>query len=810
MNTGFLHVFHDAADDDLTGVIADGVHVDLGGVLEESIDQHRTFGGQATLLAQTAETRQFGHGPGEVIAIVDDLHGPTAQYVTGSHQHREADTVDDVERLLQVDGRATRRLRDVQRRAQRVPLLAVLGEIDGRRRGSRDQLDGDLARQLQRCLATQRHDHLRGATTGGGGLGGDDVEHVLLRERLEVETIAGVVIRRHRLGVAVHHHRLEAGVAQGERRVHAAVVELDSLTDAIRARTQDDDALTIRRANLVLVLVGGIVIRSLGGELGRARVHGLVRGDDPGDLASRANCCFVDTPEMGQLGVTEAQPLHPTPRRARHRTGRLVGHGGALFHDHRHLVEEPRIDPTRVVDAIDRYATAQQLADLEDALGRGDAHRCQQFVVGHRGQLALGRITAETRATLLQRTQRLLQALGEGAPDRHDLAHALHLRAQHSAGAGQLLEGPARDLGDDVVDGGFETGRSGTRDVVGDFVERVSDRQLRGDLGDREAGGLGGQGTAARDARVHLDDDLITGERIHGELHVRAPGLHAHATDAGEGRVAHALVLHVAEGLRGRHGDGVAGVHAHRIEVLDRADDHAVVGAVAHHLEFVFLPTGDALLDEDLVDRTGRQTVGRQDRELLGGRGDSGAATTEDVRGPDDGGQSDRLDDLHGFVHGVRDATGRNRQADLQHGLLELVAILGGGDGLGVGADEFGGSRHSDQAALEQGHGGVQTGLAAQRGQNGIGLLAFDDARHHFPRERFDVGAVGEIGVGHDGRRIRVGQDDAITLFLQHATGLGTRVVELARLPDDDGAGADDEDRREVGALGHLRCSRSS
>ena len=55
------------------------------------------------------------------------------------------------------------------------------------------------------------------------------------------------------------------------------------------------------------------------------------------------------------------------------------------------------------------------------------------------------------------------------------------------------------------------------------------------------------------------------------------------------------------ERLRGGDGDAVAGVDAHRVEVLDRADDHGVVGAVAHHLHLELFPADDALLDEDRV-----------------------------------------------------------------------------------------------------------------------------------------------------------------------------------------------------------------
>ena len=51
----------------------------------------------------------------------------------------------------------------------------------------------------------------------------------------------------------------------------------------------------------------------------------------------------------------------------------------------------------------------------------------------------------------------------------------------------------------------------------------------------------------ARDARVHLDQDLAAGARVDGELHVRAAGLDADRADARERRVAHPLVLAVGQ-----------------------------------------------------------------------------------------------------------------------------------------------------------------------------------------------------------------------------------------------------------------------
>ena len=83
-------------------------------------------------------------------------------------------------------------------------------------------------RELQRRLTAELDDHaLRLLDLA-------DPEHVLERQRLEVEPVGGVVVGRDRLRVAVDHHRVASGLAHGLGGVHAAVVELDPLADAIR------------------------------------------------------------------------------------------------------------------------------------------------------------------------------------------------------------------------------------------------------------------------------------------------------------------------------------------------------------------------------------------------------------------------------------------------------------------------------------------------------------------------------------------------------------------------------------------------
>src|SRR5205807_6404230 len=105
----------------------------------------------------------------------------------------------------------------------------------------------------------------------------------------------------------------------------------------------------------------------------------------------------------------------------------------------------------------------------------------------------------------------------------------------------------------------------------------------------------------------------------------------------------------------------------------------------------------------------------------------------------------------------------------------------------------------------------IQSRLPANRRQNSESgarrklALETNDFFQVLARERLDVSAVGNLGIGHDSRRIRVGEHHFVALGLERFAGLRARVVELRRLPDDDGPGAEDQDLRDVVATGHVR-----
>ena len=150
------------------------------------------------------------------------------------------------------------------------------------------------------------------------------------------------------------------------------------------------------------------------------------------------------------------------------------------------------------------------------------------------------------------------------------------------------------------------------------------------------------------------------------------------------------------------------------------------------------------------------------------------------------------------------DRAARHLQPGALHRLAEEVAVLGAGDGVVVGADEL------DPEALErpvlvQRLGQVQRRLAAERRQQGVGALALDDLRQRPGQQRLDVGDVGELGVGHDRRRVGVDEDDLVALLLEDLARLHAGVVELGRLADDDRPRAEDEDLVQVVPTRHGR-----
>ena len=163
----------------------------------------------------------------EVVGVVDDLHRAAAEHVRRPHEHRVT------RRRRARRSRALRRRRIAvppggcgmpRRSHERVELFAVLGEVDRRGWGAEHWNAGplQLVRQLQaasgrRARRSRRRSRPRPASAAARKPFAD-VHHVFGRERFEEQSVTRVVVGRHRLGVAIDHHRLVAGIGERERR----------------------------------------------------------------------------------------------------------------------------------------------------------------------------------------------------------------------------------------------------------------------------------------------------------------------------------------------------------------------------------------------------------------------------------------------------------------------------------------------------------------------------------------------------------------------------------------------------------------
>ncbi len=293
---------------------------------------------------------------------------------------------------------------------------------------------------------------------------------------------------------------------------------------------------------------------------------------------------------------------------------------------------------------------------------------------------------------------------------------------------------------------------------------------------------------------------------MHGELHVAAAGIHPDLAQHGDAGIAHDLVFLVGQRQSRGDGDAVAGMHAHRVDIFNGADDDAVVRLVAHHFHLIFFPAQHALVDHHFTDRRRIEAGSHDHLEFFVVISDAAAAAPHGEAGTDDGRQAGDFFRRAGLVQRFDDAVLRHFQADAGHRVTEQQTVFRFIDALKLGADHLD-IVFFECAGFRQRLGAVQRRLAAHGGQQRIGPLLGDDFFNVFRGDWLDVSRIGQIGIGHNGGRVAVHQDDTVAFRLQRFHGLGAGVIELTCLADDDGASADDEDALNVSTLRHYAAA---
>jgi hypothetical protein len=149
--------------------------------------------------------------------------------------------------------------------------------------------------------------------------------------------------------------------------VHAAVVELDALSDAVRAAAEDDDLLRRSGVRLVRLFEGAIHVRRVRLELGGTGIDSFVRGDQAVLETALTHHLLVDAVDGGDIRVAETGTLH--------RAQQVRGHLAELAEprhfpqlvDVAELLQEPAVDLRQLVQRLDAPAAAQSAEERPHA-----------------------------------------------------------------------------------------------------------------------------------------------------------------------------------------------------------------------------------------------------------------------------------------------------------------------------------------------------------------------------------------------------------------------------------------------------------
>ena len=724
----------------------------------------------------------------QALFVRHDLHRTAAQHVARANEHRIAYPRRRAHARFDVGHRFGFGLGDAQLLHDFLEAAAVLGVADRLAVGADDGYSQRRQRfgQVDGRLPAQRHHN------GLGTFQPDDVHHVLHRQRLEVELIAGRVVRRHGFRVVVDDDRFVARFAYRPDGMHRRIVEFHALPDPDGSRTQHHDFLLVADHRFVFLLVGRVEIGHVRRKFARAGVYHLVDRENAVLLAQAEHLLLRKAPQLPDVFVAETHALGVAQGL---RVARIRPHNVLELDDVLEFFEEEHVDFRVVVYQHQVDAAADELRyGVQTVVGAG-ADVFQQAV----GRPAVEFPVVDVADARFQRAYRLEQRFLHRTAHGHHFARGFHLRPQHVRRVRELVEREAGYLGHHVVERGLERSR-GVGDA--DFVQRQPHRYLGAHPRNRVTRSFRRQGRRARHARVHFDQIVLERQRVQGELHVAAP-LDFQLADDFQRRIAQHLIFAVRERLARRHHDRIARVHAHRVDVLHVADGDGRVVAVADHLVLDLLVALDALLDEHLVHGREEERIAHDLAELRLVVGEAAARAAQREGRAQHHGIADALRGREALLHRVGDLRGQHRLAERLAQLLEQLAVLGPLDAVERRAEDLHLALLQD-ALAGQLHGEVEARLAAEARHDGVRTLVADDLGHVFERQRLHVHLVGDVRVGHDRGRVGVHQHHFVTLLLERKARLRARIVEFGGLTDYDRARADDHHFPYVGSLRHF------
>ena len=401
--------------------------------------------------------------------------------------------------------------------------------------------------------------------------------------------------------------------------------------------------------------------------------------------------------------------------------------------------------------------------------------------------------------TNFQRTDALQQALLEVPAHAHGLTGGFHLGAKSVVGIGEFVEGEPGHFGDNIVKGRL---KGGAGVCQRDFVQRHAHADFGGDPGNRVAAGFGRQGGAAGDSGIDFNQIILEGVGVQRELHIAAALDFQRPNQLQRGIPEH-MVLFIGQGLRRADDYGVTGVNAHRVQILHVADGDGGVIGIAHDFVLDFLIALNALFHKNLMNRGEDKGIFHDFPELFFIARETAAGAAQGKGGPKNHRVSDFLCRLDTLFHGIGNQGRKHRFGEALTQLLEQLTVLRLLNTEAGGAKKFRVTLLQN-ALLFQLHGKVQTGLAADSGNDGVGPFIPYDPGDILQCQRLHIDLVRDSGVRHDGGGVGIAQNHLIAFLFQGQAGLGAGVVKFCRLTNYDRAGTNYQNFMNICTFRHV------
>ena len=761
-------MLHDTRNQDILA-IAHGIYLNLL-TLEIFIDQNRML-----LCNLVDDSDILFH-----ILIVDgNLHTLSAQYIGRTNQNRITELVCCF--LCLLCGKYgmslwTRNLAFLQNTVKQLSVLCRIYIFCGSSENLHAHLNQSFC-QFDCSLTTELYDcTIR-------FLDIYNVFHIFWCQRLKIQLIGNIKVCTYSLRVVIDDDCLISLFCKCPGTMYGTEVKLDTLSDTDWSGTKNKDFLSVRCGNcFVFTAIYRIVVWGGSLKLCGTGINHLVGSNNAIFFSHCFYLFFCTSCQFCNKIIRELQSLCLAKQIFRQR---LCFQCSFHFHQNCDFINKPYINFRNIMNLLIGNTSADCLCDYPDSSVIDYVKLINQLFVCKFREI----IGHQAIYMLFQRTNCLHQSTLEVIADTHNLSSCLHLCCQCSLGTDKLIKWKSWNLNNAVIQHWFKAGIRFSCDCIWNFIQRISQRNLRSDLRDRISGCLRSQCRRTAYTRIYLNHAILKAFRIQCILYVTST-CNVQLADDVQRRSTQHLVLFVSKCLRRSYYDTVSCMHTNRINIFHITYGNAIACAVTHDLVLNFLPSGDATLYQNLSHTRKTKSVFQNLSQLIFVVRDSAAASAKCVCRTKYNRITDGVSKVYTGLYRFYNERSCDWLSDFFHRLFKFQTVFGFFDGLRGCSDQA----HIvllQKSSLLKLHGKVQSCLSSQCWKHAVRLFFDNQLFYNLYGQRLNINSVCNVFIGHNGRRIGVEQNNLNTFLFQRTARLCSGIVKLCRLSNNNRTGTD-------------------